>query len=242
MRARIPCDPNMLICKANGCDRAAKSHGLCNTHNERRRKGRPVDGPIVTRQPGRLCSIEGCDKPHSARGWCEMHYCRWKKHGDPLITLHGNVVKNFWVKVEKKSNEECWMWTAGTSPQGYGIFWDGRRNVSAHVHAYRLAYGPVPLGLQIDHRCGVRACVNPEHLRCVSSKQNNENRHRLNRNNKSGVRGVSWNMKRQRWIAQICHEGKQMRVGSFHEISDAEAAVIAKRNELFTHNDMDRHA
>lgn len=35
----------------------------------------------------RLCSLEDCDRVHCARGWCRKHYERWKRHGDPLITL-----------------------------------------------------------------------------------------------------------------------------------------------------------
>ena len=34
--------------------------------------------------------------------------------------------------------------------------------------------------------------------------------------------------------------GKRHHVGYFTTVQDAEAAVIAKRNELFTHNDLDR--
>lgn len=43
-------------------------------------------------------------------------------------------------------------------------------------YAHRLAYeglvGPIPEGLQIDHLCRVRNCVNPEHLEPVTSREN----------------------------------------------------------------------
>lgn len=34
-----------------------------------------------------VCQVTGCDTQPVARGWCEKHYRRWKKHGDPLMTL-----------------------------------------------------------------------------------------------------------------------------------------------------------
>ena len=57
----------------------------------------------------------------------------------------------------------------------------------------------------------------------------------------SGVRGVHFrNDLRKPWVAVVTHNGKAVRVGSFNSVEEAEAAVIAKRNELFTHNDLDR--
>lgn len=32
-------------------------------------------------------TCEHCPEPVWARGWCAKHYQRWKKHGDPLVTL-----------------------------------------------------------------------------------------------------------------------------------------------------------
>jgi hypothetical protein len=51
----------------------------------------------------------------------------------------------------------------------------------------------------------------------------------------SDVRGVY--PSRGRWRAQVVHNGKVFRVGTFGTIAEAEAAVIAKRNELDSHTD-----
>jgi hypothetical protein len=53
---------------------------------------------------------------------------------------------------------------------------------------------------------------------------------------------VFWKKDKNRWYAQLKHNGKQIHVGSFARDAkaDAEAAIIAKRNEPFTHNDLDR--
>lgn len=39
--------------------------------------------------PKPICTIDGCGKPVLVleRGWCNAHYRRWKRHGDPLVTL-----------------------------------------------------------------------------------------------------------------------------------------------------------
>ena len=66
----------------------------------------------------------------------------------------------------------CWIWTAHTQPNGYGRFRDGERLVMAHRWAYEHHIAPIPEGLQLDHRCRVRNCVNPDHLEPVTTQEN----------------------------------------------------------------------
>jgi len=54
------------------------------------------------------------------------------------------------------------------------------------------------------------------------------------------VEGVWWRPDRNKWQAQVEHNGRVYTVGSYSSIEDAAAAVKAKRLELFTHNDADR--
>lgn len=66
----------------------------------------------------------------------------------------------------------CWLWTAYVGPEGYGrIRWNGRQPV-AHRVVFELLVGPVADGLQIDHLCRVRRCVNPAHLEPVTPLEN----------------------------------------------------------------------
>jgi hypothetical protein len=66
----------------------------------------------------------------------------------------------------------CWWWTACINPDtGYGTFWDGKV-LSAHRWSYEHFIGPIPEGLQVDHLCRVRRCVNPNHLEPVSLAEN----------------------------------------------------------------------
>lgn len=66
----------------------------------------------------------------------------------------------------------CWLWTAGRSSNGYGKYRVGRSTVRAHRFAYERLVGPILPGLQLDHLCRVRACVNPAHLEAVTQKVN----------------------------------------------------------------------
>ena len=77
----------------------------------------------------------------------------------------------FWAKVNK--TETCWLWTASTTTAGYGQFhYEARRMVMAHRMAYELIVGPIPDGLELDHLCRIRRCVNPAHLEAVTRKEN----------------------------------------------------------------------
>lgn len=82
----------------------------------------------------------------------------------------------FWSKVERLESG-CWIWI-GLKRFGYGMFYgrqpvSGRRQyVRAHRTAYEWSRGPIPDGLELDHLCRVKACVNPDHLEPVTSREN----------------------------------------------------------------------
>ena len=67
----------------------------------------------------------------------------------------------------------CHVWTAARAGGGYGTFAvEHGRMVPAHRVAYMLRHGPIPDGLELDHLCRVRHCVNPEHLEAVTHREN----------------------------------------------------------------------
>jgi len=75
-----------------------------------------------------------------------------------------------WNKVEK--TQTCWFWRGGTNGKGYGLIrTNGRRRV-VHRVAWESLRGPIPTGLELDHLCRVRLCVNPEHLEVVTGTTN----------------------------------------------------------------------
>jgi hypothetical protein len=66
----------------------------------------------------------------------------------------------------------CWIWTASTTPAGYGKVRINGQLRYAHRVAYERHMGPIPEGLELDHLCRVRRCVNPAHLEPVTHREN----------------------------------------------------------------------
>ena len=88
------------------------------------------------------------------------------------MTRKQTLEERFWRRVEK--TDDCWIWRGGMSSKGYGLLGIGVQGerVNAHRYAYELLVGPIPPGLEIDHLCRVRHCVNPAHLEPVTGREN----------------------------------------------------------------------
>jgi hypothetical protein len=75
-------------------------------------------------------------------------------------------------KIEIVTESGCWIWLLHTDKEGYGTIWKDGKNYFAHRHYYEMHKGLIPAGLQIDHTCNVRCCVNPYHLDPVTGLEN----------------------------------------------------------------------
>lgn len=82
------------------------------------------------------------------------------------------VLARFMSKVRVEPSG-CWLWLAAVNRvTGYGVFKGATKAVNAHRFAYEAFQGPVPEGLQLDHVCRVKRCVNPAHLEVVTASVN----------------------------------------------------------------------
>jgi len=96
-----------------------------------------------------------------------------------------DLVARFRAKVLEGDPGECWPWQGYVAPDGYGRFsYQGVPHL-AHRIAYLLFVGPIPEGMEVDHRChngddgclggrscAHRACTNPAHLEPVTTQVN----------------------------------------------------------------------
>lgn len=93
--------------------------------------------------------------------------------GKPIV-LNETAEQRFWPKVGPPESGGCRRWTGYLNPRtGYGQFNLGNQSTGlAHRVAYTLACGVIPDGMQLDHLCRNRWCVNPEHLEPVTATEN----------------------------------------------------------------------
>lgn len=78
--------------------------------------------------------------------------------------------RRFWSRVDITVG--CWLWRGSLNHNGYGQFSISTTNNRAHRVAYHWLVGEIPEGLELDHLCRVRHCVNPAHLEPVTPRVN----------------------------------------------------------------------
>ena len=87
-----------------------------------------------------------------------------------------DLLNQFTSQFIPEPNSGCWLWMGDVSPAGYGVLYlrgvsMGRKQY-AHRVAHELFKGPIPKNLEIDHKCRVRCCCNPDHLEAVTRREN----------------------------------------------------------------------
>lgn len=76
--------------------------------------------------------------------------------------------------------DDCHLWARATDSMGYGLLgyslkingkWKSFLFL-AHRVVYEDAYGEIPEGLEVDHLCENKLCINPEHMELVTHREN----------------------------------------------------------------------
>lgn len=119
------------------------------------------------------------------RGMCERHYRRWLKTGETSSPRIDNLQHYSAV-------EGCWVWQGAVWRNGYG-------KTSTEVNGTRLAHralyvehrGEIPEGMDLDHLCRNRLCVNPDHLEPVSRAVNLDRGHEARTMCEAGLHDIT---------------------------------------------------
>lgn len=107
------------------------------------------------------CPWDGCDRTFTFK-------CARARH----VLAHQSIGKRFFDKVQINDETGCWEWTGGKTHNGYGTFKPFSTTFNAYLVSYVMFVGPMPAGLELDHLCRVRHCVNPDHLEPVTRHEN----------------------------------------------------------------------
>lgn len=192
------------------------------------------DSPAATERES-LCSAPACERPHRSKGYCNAHYIQWRKTGrvDKLVQERAPQGAPLSDRLEFHSmplvESGCIVWL-GSLSEGYGKIRVGGQSRYAHRVAYEQSCGAVPEGKVLDHRCGVRSCINVDHLRVASQAENIRHRTVMSSNNTSGHRGV-YSAANDRWVAQVTVNGRSKHLGYFDSIDlAAKVAAEARRD------------
>lgn len=90
-----------------------------------------------------------------------------------LKDLSQDRIDEFWKKIDKKSDNECWNWLGIVRRKdGYGVLSINYREVGAHRVAYLLHNKEIQHGLHVCHSCHNKLCCNPHHLYLGDAKIN----------------------------------------------------------------------
>ena len=135
-----------------------------------------------------ICKMNDCGNPSYVRGFCTKHYQRYMKHGDASVRLpkradQGSAYSwlNKLCEAEPwKESDDCIIWPFGKS-DGYGICRIDRKKVGVHRYMLGKYKGdPERNGLHAAHcpdKCTSRSCINPNHLRWATPKENAQDRY-----------------------------------------------------------------
>ena len=135
--------------------------------------------------------------------------------GEPVAYIP--LTQGYWAIVDRSMlylvKDGVWFYAHGYACQKRG---------GKMVMMQNVIKPPLP-GIEIDHQFGNRLDNRESQLRYTTHQQNHQNR-KLNMDNTSGYKGVSWVMHAAKWMVRIAIDGQRIYVGSFEKDQLIEAA------------------
>jgi hypothetical protein len=167
-------------------------------------------------------------------------------------------ITNFWKRVDKRGQGDCWLWTGSVTTGGYGqLGWrspDANEKVFLRAHrvAYHLVNGAPPAGQIVMHACDTRRCCNPGHLVAGSVAENNRDRAAKGRSshhapppNSRRLRGrehpsATLTPEQVATIARLCDEGRasQRLLAKQYSVSQATISLINRHQHWSQDNSL----
>lgn len=129
------------------------------------------------------------------------------------------------TRIKSRNKDNVGVIAGTIAHNGYVNIWVDGKLALGHRMAWIYAYGETPV--ELDHINGIRSDNRISNLRIATRSQNGYNQG-ISSKNKSGVKGVSWNKKSQKWQVHV----QRQYLGMFEDLEDARLVAMKKRTEL----------
>ena len=146
------------------------------------------------------------------------------------------ITQGYFVQVDDEDFERLSKVKWQASVRKYTVYAINTKTIergkTTTIMMHRAILGVTDPKVYVDHRDGDGLNNCRINIRRCTPAENVQNR-AINKNSKSGIKGVRWNKQRSKWTSQLCHNKKRYFIGHFDDKSEAEKAYKEKAMRLF---------